>query len=1100
MISKKIKYLIVFTLGVLLLSAPVNAESKDKKDGYALSKVTAAPTPVRTYLDINNISTVIKDDGISDLSYDEKSSGLVYPKGSGKTACYEAGFLWGARIPGDAQVRIGGSAYKSGLQPGKILSPGNPESAELPKNRIYRVRPDVYPGGPKVDLTMEAKNETSTEAAVRAQYEKDWTEWPATDGAPYNDKNKNGKFDAGDVPGVPGADQTIWYVTNDLNSGKTRDLYGTDPMGVELQVTMWAYAQTGALGSMYFRKYTMINKSTTVFNDVYVSMWADVDLGNATDDFSGCDTTLSLGYCYNAAASDATYSPLPPPATGFDFFQGPFLKGVAGQDLNKNGVDDAADYGIKGGKKYGPGYINLPMTAFYYFARGDANVTDPVQSVVQGANEFYNFFQGKVGKTGAYFVNPVTNQPTTFALSGNAQTRSGWIDGNLIGPGDRRQGQASGPFTMAVGDTQEIVVAEIVAGAIPGMDRLSAVGLLKFYDQQAQLAYDNNFDLPVAPPVPEVSISELNQQIIIDWGANFDKVTATESNSAKGYSFQGYNVYQLPSTTAGVTEGRRIATFDINDGIGKIEDKFFDANTGVVAIGVRQFGNDTGIKRYLNIQNDELKGGTPLINGIKYYYAVTAYSYNPDPNAVPNNLENPLSIITIIPHSLNPGVRHSSIVGDTVKTVTHTKGISEGLVIPIVVDPAKLTGDSYKVTFDTLNGNTVWSITNVTKNKVVVSKQANQSGDDDYFTVDGMVVKVTGPATPGMKSWVVPATSTRRWTYLNPAGSDYLASMEGFNGCMGNAYDNWLGTSTITYGQLKNVRLVLSATDANGVVPDNDPNISYAYRYLRSAAAAAAKPEFAPFIINKTAGYAFQDFKKNFPFAVYDIEKTPPRRLAVGYMENNVAGGLVDGKYWPPIYSDADNNASSGPREWFFIFDVDYKETTDPTLAVDALNTPVPMLWYCIPPRRNATPWASGDIFEIYANHLNLMTDEFQFTAPTAASYAAEVAKTDVNQVNVFPNPYYGTNSEELNKYNRFVTFTHLPTVAKIRIFNLAGVLVRTIDRNSTSQFERWDLANDSGLPVASGLYIAHIEMPGIGVTKILKLAIIQEQQILDRF
>jgi hypothetical protein len=71
---------------------------------------------------------------------------------------------------------------------------------------------------------------------------------------------------------------------------------------------------------------------------------------------------------------------------------------------------------------------------------------------------------------------------------------------------------------------------------------------------------------------------------------------------------------------------------------------------------------------------------------------------------------------------------------------------------------------------------------------------------------------------------------------------------------------------------------------------------------------------------------------------------------------------------------------------------------------------------------------------------------------------------------------------------------------ATIRIFNLAGVMVRRIDKESSSQFERWDLANSSGLPVGSGLYIAHIEMPDQGATKILKLAIVQEQQILDRY
>ena len=140
-----------------------------------------------------------------------------------------------------------------------------------------------------------------------------------------------------------------------------------------------------------------------------------------------------------------------------------------------------------------------------------------------------------------------------------------------------------------------------------------------------------------------------------------------------------------------------------------------------------------------------------------------------------------------------------------------------------------------------------------------------------------------------------------------------------------------------------------------------------------------------------------------------------------------------------------------------------------------------------------------GSVFRIRSNIPNSVNDFYTFTAP-AASLNNSLARDQVNQINVFPNPYYGVNSEELNKYNRFVTFSHLPDKATIRIFNLAGVLVKTINKDNQDQFQRWDLANESGLPVASGLYIAYIEMPDIGTTKILKVAIIQEQQILDRF
>ena len=77
----------------------------------------------------------------------------------------------------------------------------------------------------------------------------------------------------------------------------------------------------------------------------------------------------------------------------------------------------------------GPGKINLPMTSFYYFARGDLAVTDPTQGDPQGSTQFYNFFQGKIGKTGDSFVDPTTNQPHHMHYPVTPrQEKAGWTD------------------------------------------------------------------------------------------------------------------------------------------------------------------------------------------------------------------------------------------------------------------------------------------------------------------------------------------------------------------------------------------------------------------------------------------------------------------------------------------------------------------------------------------------------------------------------------------------------------------------------------------------------------------------------------------------
>ena len=105
----------------------------------------------------------------------------------------------------------------------------------------------------------------------------------------------------------------------------------------------------------------------------------------------------------------------------------------------------------------------------------------------------------------------------------------------------------------------------------------------------------------------------------------------------------------------------------------------------------------------------------------------------------------------------------------------------------------------------------------------------------------------------------------------------------------------------------------------------------------------------------------------------------------------------------------------------------------------------------------------------------------------------------DPDRITVWPNPYYGYNPEERDALDRRVMFSHLPTEgpATIRIFALDGTLVRTIKHNDTgSQHTYWDMKNNFELPVASGMYVAHVETNR--GDKILKLAVIQPEQRLD--
>ncbi len=1102
-----IKLIRYFSLLLLFVfSAAVFAKGGgDKKPAPA----NVLGSPSWTQFNINNITTWFENNGSSDINQNG-NSGLVFPKGSNRTAAFQSGFIWGGKV--DGQVRVGGSAYRQGTVPGRILPNGTAADPNADDVRIYRVRRDYK--DPNADFKSEIA-EGFDAASAFAQYDKDWKEWPASQGAPFEDVDGDGKYDPDkDIPGFPGADQTIWFVANDLDATKTDYMYGSLPMGIEEQVTIWGYNATGALGNMFFRKYIIINKnlSQKPFTEMFVSMWSDVDLGDAGDDFIGSDTTLSLMYFYNGKAVDAVYAPFPPPATGFDFFQGPMVAGSS--------TDTAI---FKG--KYKPGYKNLPMTGFYFFINPDPVYADPGQgNYTTGTLGFWNLFHGKVSTTGQQFTDPNTGKTTMFPLSGDPVKGTGWIDGQLHPPGDRRGGMTSGPFNMAYGDTQEIVVSEIVAGAVAGVDRLQAISLLKSYDYAAQIAYNRFFNLPRPPQAPVVTQSAFDKEIVLSWGSNGTAINTTEGYSNFGYNFEGYNVYQLPSASAQASEAIRIATFDIKNDVKKVIDVVLDQ--GVEVQKLVAFGDDTGIERSITITRDMFKGGLPLIDGSRYFFAVTAYAYNPSPLFGPKILENPITILSfggqpgIVPHTPDPGVRYSSSAGDVINAA-QTAGTGQGSVKVSVIDPSKTTGQAYKVTFvddPNIIGSVLWTLLRGTT--VLLKDQSNLSDNWTTQITDGLLVKVQGPV-PGLKrddlystddqskwgwKW---AKGTRRFTWSNAAGLGF----ESFQGAVG-----WLsprayfgdGVMVVTAAEAKDVELRLAkVTDAgtllNPAFDPADPNLSYGYRYMRGATGAPAKPEFAPYIINKVGGYSFQAFEPNVPLSAWDITNpATPKRLVVGFMENNVADGLVDGKYWP---SDAtlDNTASTGPREWLFIFDEAYSTTLNAanTAALYSANAPHRIMYWATWNRRGAAPFSPGtsgeDVLQLFSNKVITKNDVFQFTAPSVTT-DPNLAKTDVQQINVFPNPYYGVNPQEINKYQRFVTFSHLPQNVTIRIFNLAGQIVRTLQKNTPDQFFRWDLQNDSQLPVASGLYVVYIDMPDLGTTKILKVAIVQEQQVLDKF
>ncbi len=95
-------------------------------------------------------------------------------------------------------------------------------------------------------------------------------------------------------------------------------------------------------------------------------------------------------------------------------------------------------------------------------------------------------------------------------------------------------------------------------------------------------------------------------------------------------------------------------------------------------------------------------------------------------------------------------------------------------------------------------------------------------------------------------------------------------------------------------------------------------------------------------------------------------------------------------------------------------------------------------------------------------------------------------AQSALNRINIVPNPYYAYSEYEERRLETRVRLINLPQTCTIRIYNTGGTLVRTFKKDSEITYLDWDLNNHRLVPIASGMYIIHIDVPGIG-EKVIK-------------
>ena len=1085
--------LLLAVLAVGLMSAPA---------AQAQSVGSCEQAIGEAYLDINNVRARILNNG--NLFW--RGSPHVYniPKGGPSNAIFASGIWMGGQVNG--QLRLAGSTYGPfEFWAGPLNDDGTAPADCSVYDRVWKVS--------KEDVIGYEGSGIATP---------DLADWPTGLGAPTLDANgdmidltdqplasrvdRKVNLGAGERPAILG-DQMLWWIMNDRGNQHTRT--DTPPMGVEVHGSAFAFNTAGAIGNTTFYKYRIMYKGSVPLENTYMGLFSDPDLGNYQDDYVGSDTTLGLGFVYNSDNDDEGgegYGEAPP-AAGYDFFQGPLV--------DSNGIDDDKDGEIDEENE------RLKMTAFAFYNNGGGVQGDPGNGA-----DMYNYMKGRwkdgqsftLGGNGLGF----SNIPTSFMFPGNPPEFWSEFDsdgqGSAIAPADRRFVMATGPFTINPADEQTLVFGIVTSF---GDDNLDSVQQMKADDALAQAVFDIDFELPSPPAGPRVSTTVDNGSVLIEWGYNptdnnylnsynvIDPLLSSDV-SDNDYVFEGYNVYQYANSSD--QEGKLIAVYDVPNGITRVIE-------GTDLTFVTAEGKDSGVQNFHKVNG--------LTNYQDYEFGVQAYAYNATSGQ--KVYAGPITRFSVTPQISETIVSEDAVAAALsadvdIEAEGSTGNIGNGSVSASVVNPHKVTGDSYSVEFYTIevedDGHkrgeldahelakpapaaksaaatvTVYDVKNSAGTKLFDGTAAYASTHtvpigNNVLSVDGVSMNVLGPE-PGFLDFKVTANASGPLASPAGAAADWYGfpgqGRPGLNGVQQQVDGGqWLiqaGGGTGPYAQF------LSRWARNGpVYGAYDYEIRFTGNGVGLMYWGDGSVVPAPEIWNTGIGTP-DDPSDDFQYCPLLLDENGDNLWNMHATDHPVSG------------------ASNDPfTDWIYWYECDYAAEVASgfdlaTTGGEIFGRTVLVNWNAgdvsdgtldAVPEDQRMP-EMGTVFRIETTKPNQPGDMFSMSTDGLGARARTEAenRAAIDEIGITPNPYKGASSYEVSQLVDQVRFTNMPNQATIRIFTVAGTLVRTLEKNSASASFPWDLTTEEGLPIASGMYIIHVDTEW--GEKVLKFGVVKKR------
>ncbi len=1059
----------------------------------------------------NQVSTVFYNYGT--IGQPHNTASLVWPKGTGYDYGFEFGILLAAQVFDTTGTRR--NIISEGLDVGGDTAPSG-----LP----WGFEP--LPGYARYDQPYIAMSD-------------DKSTWP--DSWPNRPENWAGHWIAEYGLGAATADQESYYVMDDAANAEFA--FWPNPvgepdrrgLGFEVESRGYQWHQTLAQDCIFFI-YNVRNVGADTLNTVYFGMYGDPHIGGEydyDDDDAAWDTFYDMVYAW-----DHDFRGKPnawvPGYLGYKFLESPGnpydgidndgdgmidesmqdgidndgdwnpltddvgADGING-DTNRNGVQDEGEYWDEG---EGDG---VPTPGEPNFDQTDLDEADQIGLTSFAVYEYGSMFPYQDAATWNKMVSGVFD--TTF----------GQTTDNVFQYG-------SGPIKMAPDDKRRFSITLFFGYDKPDLFRSA---------KTIQRIYNEGYRFTKAPEKPQVNAVAGDGRVTLYW----DDFAEYSRDPIHGYDFAGYNIYR--GTDKGLSDAYVITDAQGNPTLYKPIAQFNVAGDGWY--GPHPVETENGIHFFMGA--DDTSGlqhswvDTNVVNGQTYYYAVVSFDHGDSVNIAPTECawtfdEFPpfsgkfyptVNTAIVTPQAPASGYMPPSVENNQIDHI----GPATGKVKLEFLDPNKVKeGHQYKVTFnDSSKADTTfylwdtnvvesellpvttryeyiewdttkvppmptdsirWTTINLTKHNVIDNEffEVYNADSSQLFARDTTLFELEP-----LKGWVVIKDTTRmptdelyyvKYQYYLIAGSPHL------DGSDNNPY---IDGFKIT---VKNDPLKVDQKGSRFIEGDTNYDVLVG-RYTNQGV--AVPYDFLIVLTDTIAAYDIQ----NKPSKFYVLNITDSTESEFLFQDSDRDSMISNGDIVTPIAYF--NNRPRGTWQARFIAPRDSIVMRDSTTADgypvynkenELIQIPVDTIF-----AQKIAPEA-GDMFMIRIKKPFTNQDVYSFT--TKKSFIKqERAKSELSNVAVVPNPYVAASEFEIKpnlqsgRGDRLIYFIHLPAKCTIRIYTLSGELVKTLYHDSLFEdgSESWNLLSRDQMEIAYGIYIFHVDAPGVG-EHIGKFAIIK--------